>query len=423
MRRLAQLAHGRLHYAWISLAVVFLVLVAAAGIRATPSVVMLPWESDFGWSRAAISGAQAINLALFGLTGPFAAAAMQRFGIRRTVMSALALLAASAALSASMAEVWQLMLLWGALVGAAAGATASTLSVTVVNRWFAARRGLAMGVLSGSMATGQMVFLPLLASVVESQGWRPVVWIVAGGALAVLVLVWLLLPESPAQLQLRPYGDTGTGDSEAGPRGNPLALAFGALRQAIPSVDFWLLFFSFFVCGVSTNGYIGSHFIAMCGDHGLSELTGAGILAGMGLLDLLGTTLSGWLTDRYSSRVLLFFYYGLRGIALLYLPYAFEASALGLPAFALFYGLDWIATVPPTVRLITEVFGSRSAPMVFGWIFTGHQLGAAVAALGAGSLRAELGSYTPASIIAGALCVASAMAVLRIARQPAAAAA
>jgi predicted MFS family arabinose efflux permease len=408
----------RFHYAWVAIALTFLVMLITAGTRATPSVMMVPLEQAFGWDRATISLALSINLALFGLMGPFAAAAMERFGLRATVLGALGILCAGVALSSLMRHSWQMWLLWGVVVGCATGATSMTLGATVVSRWFKARRGLAMGILTASSATGQLVFLPLLASIVEHHGWRPVVLTVAGGVAIILPLAFLFLPERPAALGLPLYGEPA--DAPLAPpasRKNPIVIAFGALGRAVKVRDFWLLFFSFFVCGASTNGYIGSHFIAMCGDYGLSEVQGAGILAAMGALDLVGTTLSGWLSDRFNNRVLLFWYYGLRGLALIYLPYAFGLSYFGLPVFALFYGLDWIATVPPTVRLTNDVFGTQDSPIVFGWIVAGHQLGAAFAALLAGILRNSLGSYTVATMISGALCLVAAITVLRINRR------
>ena len=420
MQTLANWARSRFHYGWIAIGVTFLVMLITAGTRATPSVMMVPLEHEFGWSRATVSLALSVNLALFGLMGPFAAAAMLRFGLRRTVMSALTILAVFVGLSSMMQSTWQMQLIWGLIVGCATGATSMTLGASVVNRWFVERRGLAMGILTASSATGQLVFLPLLAAITEHQGWRPVVLVVAVAAAVVLPLVAWLLPERPASVGLRPLGEPADAPVTPPSTQNPIAIAFGALAKASKSRDFWLLFFSFFVCGASTNGYIGTHFIAMCGDYGLTPVRGASILAAMGIFDLFGTTLSGWLSDRFNARVLLFWYYGLRGLALIYLPYAFGIDFFGLPVFAMFYGLDWVATVPPTVRLTTDRFGSREAPIVFGWIVAGHQLGAAFAALGAGLLRNSLGSYTIATMISGGLCIVSALVVLRInRRQPA----
>jgi predicted MFS family arabinose efflux permease len=410
-------ARGRFHYGWVVVGVVFLVLLAAAGSRATPSVMMLPLEREFGWSRGTVSLAISVNLALYGLTGPFAAAAMQRWGVRPTVLGALAMLAGGVALSAAMTAPWQMVLVWGVMVGGATGVAALTLGATVVNRWFTTHRGLAMGLLTASSATGQLVFLPLLASVAERAGWRPVVLIVAAVAALVVPLVAWLLPEQPADLALRPLGERADAPpTPQAPRVNPLASAFQTLAMASRSRDFWLLFGSFFVCGASTNGYIGTHLIAMCADHGMTEVQGAGLLATMGVLDLIGTTGSGWLSDRFNPRYLLCCYYGFRGLSLVYLPYAFGVEFYGLPIFALIYGLDWIATVPPTVRLATDVFGRDKAPIVFGWVVAGHQLGAAFAALGGGMLRASLGTYTVASMISGGMCLVAAVIVLRINR-------
>lgn len=413
---LARRIEGRFHYGWIVVGVIFLVLLASAGIRATPSVLMVPLEHEFGWSRATISLAISVNLALYGLTGPFAAASMQRFGVRPTVMVALVLLAAGTALSSLMRAPWQMVLIWGVMVGGGTGVAAMTLGATVANRWFEKHRGLAMGVLTASSATGQMVFLPMMAAVIERHGWRPVVLIVALVAAITLPIVALLVPERPSSVGLRPVGAPADAPDAPVVQGNPLAHALSVLRMAMGKRDFWLLFGSFFICGASTNGYIGTHFIAMCGDYGLSEVKGASILAAMGMLDLVGTTASGWLSDRFNSRVLLFWYYGLRGLSLIYLPYAFGFDFFGLPLFALFYGLDWIATVPPTVRLTTDVFGRAAAPIVFGWIVAGHQLGAATATLVAGMLRSTLGNYTMASMLSGGVCIIGAFMVLRIAR-------
>jgi len=427
MHPLANWTRSRFHYAWVVIAVTFLIMLVTAGIRATPSVMMVPLERGFGWTRTTISMALAINLALFGLMGPFAAAAMQRFGMRRTVMTALAVLAGAVALSSRMNAAWQMVLIWGVLVGGATGATSTTLGAAVVNRWFTQHRGLAMGILTASSATGQLAFLPLMAWVVEHQGWRSIVVLVAIAAVIVLPIVALLLPEKPTSIGLRRFGEAVDAPIDTvHTSANPIVIAFAALSKAAKCGDFWLLFFTFFICGASTNGYIGTHFIAMCGDYGLSEVRGAGMLAMMGVCDLFGTTLSGWLSDRFNNRVLLFWYYGLRGLALIFLPFAFGYQYFGLPIFGLFYGLDWIATVPPTVRLTTDVFGRTDGPVVFGWVVAGHQLGAAFAALGAGMLRSTLGTYTVATMISGGLCVIGAVLVLRINRPdytPAAAAA
>jgi MFS family permease len=415
MKAIARRLSGRIHYAWIVAVVTFLTLLTAVGVRVTPSVLIVPLEQAFGWSRATISFAISINILLYGLMGPFAAALMQQFGIRRTVLVALTLLAGSVAASTLMTEPWQLVLSWGLAVGLGSGVTALVLGATIVNRWFSRQQGLVMGVITASTATGQLVFLPILAAVAQAGGWQPVVWIAALAAAAMIPIVALLVPETPAAIGLQPYGATAGSVVWPTRRANPIGVAFAALGRGAKSGGFWLLFASFFVCGASTNGLIGTHLISYCIDHGIPAVTGAGLLAAMGIFDLVGTTASGWLSDRFDNRWLLFWYYGLRGLSLLYLPYS-GFSLYGLSIFAMFYGLDWIATVPPTVRLATDLFGKADAPIIFGWLLAGHQLGAGVTAFEAGALRTAFGDYYVPVLISGALCLIAAGLVLRIGR-------
>jgi sugar phosphate permease len=404
----------RIHYAWVVAFATFVVLLVTAGIRATPGLLMVSLETEFGWSRAVISAAVAINIALFGLIGPFAASAMDRWGMRRLVLVAVALLAVSVGLTTRMHNQWQMTLLWGVCVGTGTGVTSMVLAAVVATRWFDARRGVVLGALSAANATGQLVFLPLLASVVGRQGWRAAALLVAGAAVAVFVVVLIFMRDRPEDLGLRPYGQQ-PGD---GPKVASAALApFAALRLAVRSRAFWVLAGTFFVCGASTNGLIGTHLIAACHDYGIPEVRSAQLLAVMGLFDILGTTASGWLTDRYSSRHLLFGYYTLRGLSLLYLPLTLESGAGGLGMFAVFYGLDWIATVPPTVRLTSEAFGRENTGVIYGWIGASHQLGASLAAFGAGAIRTSTGAYHFAFWIAGGLCVLAGTAFLTIGRR------
>jgi predicted MFS family arabinose efflux permease len=407
----------KIHPAFVVASAVFIVLLCAAAVRATPSILIVPLEREFGWSRALLSSAVSVNLLLYGLVGPFAAALMERFGIRRTVIASLALICAGVALTSQMRASWQLLLTWGLLVGLGTGTTAMVLGATVVNRWFVERRGTMMGILTASTATGQMLFLPVEAWVVEHHGWRSVTLLVAGVMALLLPLVALLVRDRPSDLGVLPYGATPATRRPEPSRQNPLANAVRVLREGARKPDFWLLAGSFFVCGATTNGLVGTHLVPACMDHGIPEVRAAGLLAAMGVFDLLGTTASGWLSDRFDSRKLLFCYYGLRGLSLLWLPQAFDAQVLGLPVFAVFYGLDWIATVPPTVRLTTEAMGVRDAPIAFGWIVASHQIGAAVGALGAGVVRSRLTTYTPAWIVAGAICLVAAAVVLRIGRR------
>jgi predicted MFS family arabinose efflux permease len=388
------------NYAFVVAGAIFLALLAAAGLRATPGVLLLPWQKAFGWSAGTVSAAAAVGIFLYGLTGPFAAATMQQFGLRRTVLAAIVLMALAAGLSAFMTAPWQLFLTWGLLSGIGSGVVANVLAATIVNRWFATHRGLIMGLLTASMSTGTLIFLPGLAALASWAGWKAVVLTIAGCALTLIPLIAFLVPESPAAIGLRRYGAT---DEEApGPAHsqNPFAVAIGHLVEAARTRTFWFLFATFFICGFTTNGLVGTHLIAFCGDNGIAEVQAAGLLAMMGLFDIFGTTFSGWLTDRYDPRKLLFVYYGLRGLSLIYLPYS-NFSFVSLSLFAAFYGLDWIATVPPTVRIANERFGDKNAPIIFGWIVAGHQLGAASAALLAGLIRTAQGSYLEAFVIAG----------------------
>ncbi len=404
---------ARLHYAWIVALVTFVVLLVTAGIRATPGVLMISLEGEFGWSRAVISGAVAINIALFGLIGPFAASVMDRCGLRRVVLCAVALLGISVALTTRMQNQWQFTLLWGVLVGTGTGVTSMVLAAIIANRWFDERRGLVLGVLSAANATGQLVFLPVLASLVATSGWRTAALLVAGAAALVFIVVFLFMRDRPEDLGLLPYGRAPGASSERARAMAPIE----ALRHAAHSRAFWILAGTFFVCGASTNGLIGTHLIAACHDYGIPEVRSAQLLAMMGIFDIVGTTASGWLTDRYSSRHLLFGYYTLRGISLLFLPLTLQDGGGGLAWFAVFYGLDWIATVPPTVRLTSEAFGRENTGVIYGWIGASHQLGASMAAFGAGAIRTMLGNYQAAFWIAGVLCMVAGVSFLTIGRR------
>ncbi len=414
----------RIHYAWFVVGTTFAVLLVSAAIRATPGVLIVPLEHEFGWPRATISLAISVNLLLYGLMGPFCAAIAQRIGVRRTLGFAMAVLAAALLLATHMRQPWHLVVLWGVLIGTATGMAAMVIGAAVVTQWFSRHRGLVLGALTASTATGQLLFLPLLARVAEDDGWRAALRIVAVAAALAAAVALAFVRESPASMGLRPYG-AADGDPVLARRlGNPAVLAVRTLARASRSRDFWLLAGTFFVCGASTNGLIGTHLIPACMDHGIPEVRAAGILATMGIFDLFGTTISGWLTDRWDSRRLLFAYYGLRGLSLIFLPDALVSEGTGLNVFTVFYGLDWIATVPPTVRLASDAFGAEDAPVVFGWIFASHQVGAGLAALGAGIIRTELGDYHHAFVASGAIClVAATMALLvgrRGARAPAA---
>ncbi|MED4586835.1 MFS transporter [Brevibacillus choshinensis] len=406
----------RFHYAWVIAGVTFFILLIGAGIRSAPGVFMVPVEQEFGWSRSAISFALSINLLLYGLVGPFAAAVMDRFGIRRITMIALLMLALGSALTTWMQASWQLTLLWGIVVGLGSGCTASVLGAMIANRWFIQHRGLVMGILTASGATGQLLFLPLLASMAESAGWRTATWIISVVALVMVPVVMFFMRDRPSDKGLKAYGATEADEELTAPKQNPFRTAIQGLFTGLRSFDFWLLAGSFFICGLSTNGLIGTHFIAACMEHGIPAVTAASLLALIGVFDIIGTTFSGWLSDRFNNRWLLFWYYGLRGLSLMWLPTALSSSTFSLGLFIVFYGLDWVATVPPTLKLTTDIFGRQQAGILFGWILAAHQLGAAVAAYGGGVVYTMLNSYFFMFIVAGAFCLLASLMVMRIGR-------
>ena len=404
----------RLHYAWIVAAVTFVVMLITSGVRAAPGLFMVPLEAEFGWSRAVISASIAVNIALFGLIGPFAASVMDRWGLRRVVLMALALMSSAVAVSTRMSDEWQFFLLWGVVVGAGTGVTAMVLAAVIATRWFDARRGLVMGILSAANATGQLVFLQPLARVVESADWRAAALIVAAAGAVVFALVWALMRDRPSDIGLRPYGQDAAAPQGAAP---PALPPVAALVTASKTRAFWLLAGTFFICGASTNGLIGTHLISACHDVGISPIRSTQLLALMGIFDIVGTTASGWLTDRYSARHLLFAYYSLRGLSLLFLPATLLEGGASLGVFAVFYGLDWIATVPPTVKLTTEAFGRENTGVIYGWIGASHQLGASMAAFGAGAIRTGLGDYQLAFHVAGVLCLIAGASFVLIGRR------
>ncbi len=388
----------RIHYAWVVAGVTFVVMLGAAGFRSAPSVMMVPLQDEFSWPRGEISLAVSINLLLFGLIAPFAAALLERYGIRRVVGTGLALITLGSALPIFMTASWQLILFWGVLVGTGTGSMALVFGATVVNRWFVKHRGLVTGILTAAGATGQLVFLPLLASLADSHGWRTVSLVVAGCTLAMVPLVFAFLKERPSG---DPYGGKALPSQPAGS-------AIGALRVAARTRTFWLLAGGFAICGATTNGLIGTHFLPAAHDHGMAPTTAAGLLALIGVFDIVGTVGSGWLTDRMDSRLLLGVYYGLRGLSLLSLPLLLSDQVRpSLMLFVVFYGLDWIATVPPTVALCRENFGAAGT-IVFGWVFASHQIGAAIAATTAGYARDTFGDYGATWIFTGALAIAAA---------------
>jgi sugar phosphate permease len=404
------------NYAFVVAGVIFFSLMIVAGLRSAPSVLIMPLERAFGWEREILSLSASIGILLFGLMGPFAGALMQSVGLRRTVTFALLVMSGATSLSAMMSEPWQYIATWGVLSGLASGCVAPVLGATVVNRWFVAHRGLMLGLLSAAGATGTLGLIPIMAVLSDQIGWHAIVLTMAILTLAMAPFVWFLVPENPAAIGQRPYGAPDGYRPPVMTSGvNAVADAFGVLGRAARTRTFWLLFGGFFVCGLTTNGLVGTHMIALCSERGLTDLDAAGLLAIMGLFDLIGTTASGYLTDRYDPRKLLFIYYAVRGIALMLLPFS-DFSMIALNVFAVFYGLDWIATVPPTAKLSTEAFGDRDGPIVFGWVLLGHQVGAATAAIGAGLMHAQFNGYLEAFVLAGATGIFAALISLLIKR-------
>src|SRR5580704_13668883 len=410
----AKLCAGRIHYAWIVLAVMFLAATAGVGVRAAPGVIIVPLQHAFGWDVSIISAAVSINIILLGATGPFLTGLTEVIGIKRTILWSMVILMAGSGLSVFMTSPWHLFLTWGLMVGIGSGAGAVGIAAAVANHWFVERNGLAMGLLFSAAAAGQLVFLPLLALVAEHFGWQGVSIAVTLAVAVMLPLVAMLLPETPAQVGLAAYGSA-TVLAPPPRQGNPFSVAIMALRRASRSMDFWLLTLSFAICGLSTNGLINTHLIAYCGDHGIAEVSSASMLAVIGGFSLIGSAGSGWLCDRVNPRVLLFWYYGLRGLSLAIIPFT-QFDVVSLSIFSVFYGLDWVATGPATVALTNEVFGRRDAPVIVAWIFAGHQVGGGIAAFGAGVVRSVSGDYLLAFLISGLACLLASLLVLRINR-------
>ena len=407
-----------IHYGWVVAAITFLTMLTMSAALGLPGAMMQPLGKEFGWSTGEISSALALRFALFGLMGPFAAVLMERYGLRAVMCVGLALVGSGMALVTFASQLWQLFIVWSLMLGVGTGLTALVLGAVVANRWFVGRRGLVVGMLTASAATGQLAFLPVAAWMIEHWGWRSAVTPVFVGAAVIGVLCLAFVRNRPSDIGLLPYGQTPEA-AAAAPKVAPLAMnwrtPFVTLREVSGNRTFWILAGTFFICGLSTNGLVQTHFISLCGDNGMSAVPAASVLAMMGAFDFVGTILSGWLSDRYDNRKLLFWYYGLRGLSLFWLPHS-EFTIYGLGLFAMFYGLDWIATVPPTVKLAGAEFGAQKVGLVFGWIFAAHQLGAATAAYGAGFARTLLLTYTPALYAAGAAGLIAALVVMAIRR-------
>ena len=391
-----------LYYGWIVVAITFAIGLVGSGVRSSPAVFITPLESEFGWDRAGLASAVAINLLCFGLVAPVAGMLVERVGVRRLMLSGIALYSLALAGTMFASSLWQLQLLWGLAMGLGTGATASVLQATIATRWFVARRGLVVGMLGTSTSTGQLIFIPVLMAVVVAFGWRvgPLLLLAMAALLIVPLLLWL--KEEPSDVGLEPYGASAAAASTS-------AQAEGetvGLRSAVRTPEFWLLCGSFFVCGGTSNGLIGTHLLPHSIEHGIPAVMAAATVGIMGGMNFVGTLSSGWLTDKMDPRKLLAFFYVFRGVSLFILPFVGDFS--GLLVFALIFGFDWFATVPPTVTLTAQRFGRRSVGTLYGWIFACHQLGAATAALGGGLVRVWFGDYQLAFLAGGALAVIAA---------------
>ena len=406
---------NRIHPAWIVAGITFGTLFATAGFRSAPSVLILPLEEDFGWRRDVISLAVAINVLLYGLTAPFAAALMERFTVRKVVMAALTTVGTGALLTIWMSQSWHLMLLWGVVVGVGTGSMALVFAATIANRWFVKRRGLVVGILTAAAASGQLVFLPGLSKLAQDPGWRASALVIALGAYLMVPLIFFFLKEDPQSIGATPYGADKDWTPQVLQKTNAAKNAIDTLKAASKIRNFWFLVGSFFVCGLSTSGLIGTHFIPAAHDHGMPTVTAASLLALIGVFDVVGTIFSGYLTDRIDPRKLLFFYYLLRGLSLFLLPsILFSSLHPSTLVFIIFYGLDWVATVPPTVLLCRQVLTPEKGAIIYGWVFAAHQIGGAIAAFGAAVLRIKFGDYAAAFYVTGIMCVITSYFVLQI---------
>ena len=407
----------RLHPAWIAAAVTFFTLAATAGFRAAPSVLLIPLQEAFGWSRNSISTAISVNILVYGLFSPFAAALMERFTIRKVVLVALTVVGSGAFSTIFIHSPWQLIALWGFVVGAGTGSMALVFAASIANRWFIERKGTVLGALTAAAATGQLIFLPGLSWLATHHGWKSVSITVACAAWVMVPLIAIFLKESPAEMGLTPYGASEGYVAPVQVKRNAAKEALGALKDASKIRDFWYLAGSFFVCGLSTNGLVGTHFIAAAHDHGMSQVTAGSLLALVGIFDVAGTMASGFLTDKIDPRKLLFLYYLFRGLSLFLLPaILFQTVHPSTLVFVIFYGLDWVATVPPTIVLCRAILGPQRGTVIYGWVFASHQLGASTAALGAALLRTKFGNYSIAFYISGLLCIVTCYFVLQIAK-------
>ncbi|MCA9838592.1 MAG: MFS transporter [Trueperaceae bacterium] len=395
-------------YGWVIVAVTIPVLMITAGIRSAPGAWIVPMKDDLGWSIASLSFAAAMGLIVYGFSGPLSGNLMRRFGVRNVVIISMLLSGLSMLLSSMVKTQWQLTLFFGLFSGMATGLVASVLGATVATRWFVKHRGLVVGMMGAAVSAGQLVFFPLLTAWAVSMGWRTAALILAGLCVALVLPVLLFMRDDPEQIGLKPLGELESTTPAKAQADEAI------MRRALKSPDFWLLALTFYICGATSNGLVGQHFIPHAVDHGFSAQTAANTLALMGAFNFIGTIASGWLTDRFDPRRLLLAYYGFRGLSLLFLPFIHDN--LGIVAFAVLFGLDYIATVPPTIALAADTFGRKNVGVVYGWVFAAHQVGAALSAWVAGLARDSFGDYALAFYFAGAMAILGGLMALIIRR-------
>lgn len=387
---------------------------------ASSGVFLTPFEQEFGWNRQVISLAFGISLFFYGFAGPFMAALLQKFGLKKMMLASMGTLLIGLLLIFLMNQSWQLIIIWGAIIGLGSSLFLTVLSPYVANHWFKEKRGLATGILTASTAMGQLILLPVLATIIENYSWRWAVGLIITISVVMFFIIFLFMRNTPKEIGILPYGQTE--DIEVvhdQSKSNPIVIAFKGLADAIRAKEFWLLAGSFFFCGFSTNGLVGTHFISYCISFGIPIVTAASLLSFMGVFNMVGTTLSGWLSDRIDNRWLLFWYYLFRGASLVLLPFALmEGNLTWILVFSVFYGLDWVATVPPTINLSRQIFGVHKSAIIYGWIFASHQVGAATAAYGGGMLYSYFNTYTWAFFMAGVCCVMASLFVILIKKQP-----
>jgi sugar phosphate permease len=400
------------HYGWVIVALTFLVLLVSMGVRSLPAVVIKPLEAEFGWDRASLGMAVALSFITLGLAGPFAGRLMDRFGPRLVMVGGLALTVIGSGALLIMGTLWELYLWWGLVVGIGSGALSMVMGATVANRWFVERRGLVTGILGAGNSAGQLLFIPAMMAMTLAFGWRSAIALgVAITAVILLPLAVLLMRDRPSEVGLDLYGADKEPDAAAAAEAPSTTMA-----RAVRTADFWLLAGSFAVCGFTSVGLIGTHLVPHAVEHGFTENVAAGALALIGAMNVVGTMASGYLTDRFNPRLLLAAYYGFRALSLVFLP--FVTDVMGLTLFAILFGLDYIATVPPTIALTADRFGRRSVGLLFGWISCAHQIGAALASYLGGLTYVWLGDYQLAFLAAGGLGFVAAGLSARINRAP-----